>query len=93
MEIEKSAIAGTLESSDILITVTPLAAGSGLRIDLDSNVLPQYGEAIEQLMRQILQETEYDDLHLKAVDRGALDFTIRARLLTALERADKGEPA
>jgi len=82
-----SAQAGTLESNDILITVLPTYDGCGVVIELESIVLAQYGEAIRQTMRRILEEEMIEDIYIKAVDRGALDFTIEARVRTALERA------
>ena len=37
MEIKKTAVAGTLESSDCMVTVEP--AEKGLELDLDSTVI------------------------------------------------------
>ncbi|EAX48017.1 citrate lyase acyl carrier protein [Thermosinus carboxydivorans Nor1] len=85
--IMRSAQAGTLESNDIMITVTPGAPGSGTVIELESIVLLQYGEAIRQTLAAVVAETGIDDIYIKAVDRGALDCTIRARMLAALARA------
>ncbi len=83
----KSAQAGTLESSDIMITLAPQEPGGGVKIDIDSNVLAQYGEAIHAVIAATLADEGVKDVWVKAVDRGALDYTIRARLLTALDRA------
>ena len=44
MEIIKTAVAGTLESSDCMVTIEP--AQRGLEIDLDSAVIRQYGKSI-----------------------------------------------
>jgi len=92
--ISKTAQAGTLESGDIMITVAPGAPGSGIVIDLDSIVLAQYGQAIRQTLNHVVTELGIDDVYIKAMDRGALDCTIRARALAALNRAGaalKGE--
>lgn len=86
-KILTTAQAGTLESSDILITVSPAAEGSGIVIELESIVMAQYGRAIRQTLASILAEQGIKDIYLKAVDRGALDCTIRARTLAALGRA------
>ena len=83
----KIAQAGTLESSDIMITVAPGLQGSGIVIELQSIVMAQYGEEIRQTLEKTLQEQECTDIYIKAQDRGALDCTIRARILTALTRA------
>jgi citrate lyase subunit gamma (acyl carrier protein) len=83
----KTAQAGTLESNDIMITLTPGAAGSGVVIELESIVLAQYGQAIKTTIVNVAQEQNVTDIYIKAVDRGALDCTIQARVLAALSRA------
>ena len=83
----KTAQAGTLESSDIMVTVAPGQAGSGIVIELESIVLAQYGEDIRRVLEETVKEIEVTDVYIKAMDRGALDCTIRARTLTALGRA------
>ncbi|VBB06520.1 citrate lyase acyl carrier protein citd [Lucifera butyrica] len=90
----RTAQAGTLESNDIMLTVAPGPAGSGIQLDLDSIVLAQYGPAIRQTILTVLAESDVTDVYIKAVDRGALDCTIRARTLAVLGRAGfllKGE--
>lgn len=47
MEINKSAIAGTLESSDVQIMISPNP--EGIEIDLDSQVIEQFGKQIKKL--------------------------------------------
>ena len=44
MNLLRTAIAGTMESSDIMVTVEP---AKELIIELDSNVINQYGESIK----------------------------------------------
>jgi len=83
----KIAQAGTLESSDIMITVAPGPQDSGIVIELQSIVMIQYGEDIRRTLATIVGEMGYTDIYIKALDRGALDCTIRARALTALRRA------
>lgn len=83
----KIAQAGTLESSDIMITVAPGETGSGIVIELQSIVMAQYGEDIRLTLEKTLAAQGCTDLYIKASDRGALDCTIQARLLTALVRA------
>lgn len=85
--IVKTAQAGTLESSDIMITVTPGLAGSGVIIEIESIVMAQYGEDIRLALEHTVTAQGYTDLYIKALDRGALDCTIRARMLTVLVRA------
>ncbi len=85
MEIKHGAVAGTLESSDIMITVLP--GTEGIRLSLTSSVEQYYGDAIRETMRAVLQEYGIDHAEVEAVDHGALDCTIRARMTTAIRRA------
>lgn len=92
--LNKAARAGTLESGDIMITVAPASDGSGVVIELDSIVLAQYGRAIRNTINEVVAGQGITDVYIKAVDRGALDCTITARVLAALSRAGailKGE--
>ena len=85
--IIKTAQAGTLESNDIMVIMTPGVQGSGIIIELESIVLAQYGEDIKAILQKIVEKQEVVDIYIKAVDRGALDCTICARTLAALSRA------
>ena len=87
MVLQTTAQAGTLESSDVMITVSPLPAGSGVEMELTSVVMKQYGEQIRSLMLEMLQEAQLTDAKLLVNDRGALECTLRARLTTALRRS------
>lgn len=87
MSVGKPAQAGTLESNDIMITVAPAPPGDGIIIELESIVLPQYGEDIRRVIADTLAAHGVADAVVKAVDRGALDCTIRARVAAALARA------
>lgn len=87
VQVLRPAQAGTLESGDIFIQIAPAAAGSGLAIELESLVLAQYGQAIRATLAAVAAAQGVQDLVVRAVDRGALDWTIQARMLTALSRA------
>ena len=87
MSILRTAQAGTLESSDIMITVSYGPPSNGIKIELESIVMAQYGEDIRRVITETVHERGLADLYVKAVDRGALDCTIRARMLTVLARA------
>lgn len=82
-EIIKKASAGTLESSDAFVEVSP---GKGTEIELESVVLDQFGDAIRALVRATLQKEGIRDVKVRIVDRGALDCVLEARLETALQR-------
>ncbi|AFQ46076.1 citrate lyase acyl carrier protein [Desulfosporosinus meridiei] len=86
MKITKVAKAGTLESNDILIMVSPKDRGI-IELDLESIVMQQFGEVIEQVILHKVQEMGVEGVSIKAQDRGALDYTIAARVETALNRA------
>ena len=87
MKILTNAFAGTLESSDAYVEVTP---ADGLAITLESVVENQFGESIRRSVREVLEEHGVTDADVRVVDRGALDCVIRARVETAILRG-KGE--
>lgn len=88
MEIKQSASAGTMESSDAYVEIEP-GAGS-LKLQLESVVMGQFGEAIEQTVRSVLTEMSVENANVRVVDRGALECVIRARVETAVLRG-KGD--
>lgn len=85
MEI-KNAVAGTLESGDILIQIAPTDT-SGLQIELESSVMYQFGAQIKNVITETLTALGVTDAVVKATDKGALDCTIRARVTAAAVRA------
>lgn len=87
MKLNKRAIAGTMTSSDVMIEVIPW--GKTSEINIKSDVEKQYGDQILDLINSILRENDVDNVCINVVDKGALDFTISARLKTALFRAAK----
>lgn len=86
MNIKIPAKAGTMESSDIYIIVQP-NEGGGIIIDLESIVMKQFGKQIKEVILKTLNKLNIKNIHVIARDRGALDYTIRARVETAIERA------
>lgn len=87
MKIKNSAIAGTLESSDCMVTIEPVEKGAGITFELDSTVIRQFGNQIRKVTYQTLEELDIEDLKISIVDKGALDCTIRARIEGAVYRA------
>lgn len=85
MEIKKNGTAGTVESSDIMVTVMP--AENGIEIDLESSVEKQFGDQIRQVIRETLRKLDIQDAKITAVDQGALDCTVQARTIAAVHRA------
>jgi citrate lyase subunit gamma (acyl carrier protein) len=90
MDIITPSVAGTLESSDIMITVEP--GGPGITVDLQSIVEKQFGGEIRRAILETLSELSVEHAKVSAVDKGALDCTIRARTKTAVYRANGQVP-
>ena len=87
MAIIKSATAGTMESSDVYVQIEPAAT---LEIQLESVVYNQFGDAIREVVTEVLKEQGVETASVRIVDRGALECVIRARVETAVLRG-KGE--
>lgn len=85
MLIKKPAAAGTMESSDCLITVRP--CDNGNNIHLESDVAAMFGDSITATIHQILGEMQVANADISILDHGALDCVIRARLQCALCRS------
>lgn len=79
----KLAQAGTIESNDCLIMVSP---SEEVVIEIESIVFEKFGDAIEKTIRSVLDEQQVV-CKVKIIDKGAYDYTVRARLITALRRA------
>ena len=89
MEIKKPAAAGTLESSDCMVTVEP---GCGcIEFDLESSVIRQYGRQIRKVALETLDRLHVTDARVRMVDKGALDCTIKARVEAACYRASENK--
>jgi len=86
MKVTKVAKAGTLESNDILIMVMPNESGK-VELELESIVLQQFGDVIKQVILHKVKEMGVGGITIKAQDKGALDYTIGARIETAIKRA------
>lgn len=92
MKIIKEAIAGTLESCDIQILLASNEDGGsgedeGIEIELKSSVEKQFGKQIRKVIMETLKKLEIDNVKVVAIDKGALDCTIKARVECAAYRA------
>ena len=85
MQIEKNAMAGTLESSDALVTVEP--GEGGVELELSSSVMNQYGRQIRATVLETLERLGVTQGRVTVVDKGALDCTIKARVECAVFRS------
>jgi citrate lyase subunit gamma (acyl carrier protein) len=82
----KASSAGTLDSCDIQIRIESNEIGSN-EIYLRSVVEAQFGDQIKSVINDVLQKHNLVGVTVNAVDRGALDCTIRARVESAVLRA------
>lgn len=85
MEIKRTASAGTNVTNDIMIEVSP--AEEGIHIELDSCMQKLYGKTIEAEIRRVVEAMEVTAANFRITDNGALDYTIEARVETAIRRA------
>ncbi|HEY2452740.1 MAG TPA: citrate lyase acyl carrier protein [Scandinavium sp.] len=86
MKITQPAVAGTLESGDVMIRIAPLASQE-IDLQINSSVEKQFGDAIRATVLTTLQQYKVHGVQLILDDKGALDCVIRARLETVLVRA------
>jgi len=86
LEICKPARAGTMESNDIYIMINPNPRG-GILLQLESTVMLQFGSQIKHTIMETLEGLGVENAEIMARDRGALDYTIKARVETAVKRS------
>jgi citrate lyase subunit gamma (acyl carrier protein) len=86
MKIDKTVMAGSLESNDVLITLRP-AEREGIELILDSIVEKQFADKIREVVVTVLNEFGVESAYVYVQDRGALDFVLKARMETAILRA------
>jgi len=82
----KTGICGSLESNDCLITVQE---SDTFEIVIDSIVYDFFADQIKKVIVETLNE--HNIVHIKVFcnDKGALDYTIKSRLETAIMRMRK----
>jgi citrate lyase subunit gamma (acyl carrier protein) len=85
MNPKTKAFAGTMESSDIFVEIAP--GVGGIALTLESPVKEQFGKAIETTVKETLAALGVTAAAVSLKDRGALECTIRARIETAVKRA------
>ena len=85
MKIVREALAGTQESSDLMVKIAP--AHGELEIVIHSEVMKQFGEQIRQVVEETLRTMGVQQGLVIVEDKGALDCVIRARLQSAVLRA------
>lgn len=86
MKIIHAAVAGTLESGDVMVRIAPIDTHD-IDLQLSSSVEKQFGDAIRATILDVLSRHEIHGVQLIVDDKGALDCVLRARLETLLVRA------
>ncbi len=87
MEIKKTTMAGTLESSDAQVTVEP--GEGGIELLIESSVMYQYGRRIRTVALETLNRLGVTNARVTIFDKGALDCTIKARVECAVYRSNE----
>ncbi|MGY2939532.1 citrate lyase subunit gamma (acyl carrier protein) [Bradyrhizobium sp. GM6.1] len=85
MKVIKEAIAGTLESSDVLVKVAP-SDKETREVVLKSEVMKQFGKQIMLVVIDTLDGLSVSAGAISIEDKGALDCVIRARVQAAVLR-------
>lgn len=85
MEIKRTGIAGTMESSDAMVTIEQ--NDSGIQLLLTSPVIHRFGNHIRSVVLETLRGLGIENAQVTVVDRGALDCTLKARVEGAAFRA------
>ena len=89
MKIVQAAMAGTLESSDLMVKVSPVE--NGLDVVIQSEVYKQFGDRITEVVNETLAAFNIEQGLIVVDDKGALDCVIRARVQAALLRGSARE--
>ena len=87
MQILRKGQAGTMQSSDLMVSVEP---SDTLVIEIESTVKKQFEHLIRAKLEEVLAKFGVESGRVSVSDRGALDYAIEARLETALQRAAGG---
>lgn len=90
MKVTRDAIAGTLESSDLLVKVGPGAQGTR-DIVIKSEVFAQFGKQIRRVVTDTLDTLAVSEGTIVVEDKGALDCVIRARVQAAVLRGAESQ--
>lgn len=84
--VTKDSVAGTLESSDVMVYVSP-NPGGGRVVSINSTVGQQFAPQIKQSVEAVLDRFGIEEAVLQIEDKGALDCVLQARVKAALLRA------
>ena len=84
----KVGMCGTMESNDCLVTIKGNDLNENI-VNIESIVDDFYHEEILSCVNSVLKEFKLKGVTVDINDKGALDFTIKARVKTAIERMMK----
>lgn len=87
----REAEAGLHDKGDVFVRVEPRPQGSGMKLRLTSKVMSLFGDQIRNTVLQELERYGLYDVLVTVEDHGALDYAIKARVQTAIERACREE--
>lgn len=81
----KLGMCGSMESNDCIITIKENETKENI-ITINSIVDDFFHNQIEEVIVNTLKENNINGVIVECNDKGALDFTIKARVITAIER-------
>lgn len=87
MKIRHAAVAGTLESSDVMVRIEPLEDTPEVSIQISSSVEKQFGDAIHSIVLELVNQHNIQGAQIIVDDKGALECVLKARLEALLARA------
>jgi citrate lyase subunit gamma (acyl carrier protein) len=87
IRILREAKAGLDERGDVLVCLSPAEENIGVQLDIESTLMSMFGDQIRVSALEVIEGYGLKDLKLAIRDQGALDYAIRARVQTAIERA------
>ena len=85
MKINQPAVAGTLESGDVMIRIAPLDT-QDIDLQINSSVEKQFGDAIRTTILDVLARYNVRGVQLNVDDKGALDCIIVCTMTASLGR-------
>lgn len=87
VKILRQSEAGLQDKGDVVINLGPGVKGSGVQLDIESKVMSLFGPQIRESVLEEIEKYSLTDVKISVRDQGALDYAIKARVRTAIERA------
>lgn len=86
MKLTSLGYAGSLESGDLYVVTKP-NPDKGIKIEIESIVKMQFGDAIHTTIENVLESFDITDAIVEINDQGALDSVIKSRVQASLCRS------